>query len=996
MSVRSLKSPGEGHDSMREKALQLTGREHWRSLDQLAGSEEFRGWVEREFPENATELSDPSRRGVLKLMAASLGLAGLTACRRPVERILPFSRGVEDVIPGKAVYYATSMPLGGVSIGLLVESNDGRPTKIEGNPKHPSSLGACSAYEQASVLGLYDPDRSQVVYRDAKRSSWEDFQVFAGPHFSDLGDGAGLWFLSEPVSSPSFEAVRSHVLRNFPKAKWAEYAPLNSGAANAGCEIAFGKQAGPRLVPRFAYDKADVILSLDHDFLGLDELTTIPTREFSGRRRVTSEQDSMNRLCVVEAQYSVTGAMADHRLRMRLGDVPAFAEALAEELGLLPPKLRVLNNGQSKEERWVSALARDLKPNAGRCLVVAGPRQPAAVHALTYWINETLGNLGETVFFAETPGVADTQPLEELVAEMDGGLVETLVVLGANPVYNAPADLDFAAKLQKVANTIHVGLERDETAVLCQWHLPEAHYLESWGDGRAHDGTVTLQQPLIQPLYEGMSAAEVLAMVSGYPDQRGYDIVRNYWLSKWDSARGEKTWRRCLHDGLSPDTAYPTAALPKLDAKAVRAALQATPANSDGIEVGFCPDSGVYDGRFANNGWLQEAPNPMTKLTWDNAALMSAATARSLDVASGDVISIEAGGRETTMPVFIQPGHADRSISLALGYGRTQCGRVGQAVGGNAYLIRTAEGAGFLQGARVRKTGRKHVLASTQEHQSMEGRPLVREATLEDYTEHPNFATEAVEHPPLLSLYEEPSYDQGYQWGMAIDLNSCVGCNACLVACQSENNIPVVGKDEVLRGREMHWIRLDRYYAGDPEDPQAVSQPVNCQQCENAPCENVCPVAATAHSPEGLNDMAYNRCVGTRYCANNCPYKVRRFNFFDFSEGLAEVQKMAFNPNVTVRVRGVMEKCTYCVQRIQEKKITSRAEGRSIEDGEIQTACQQTCSAEAIVFGDINDPESRVSKLKEQNRDYAMLAELNTKPRTTYLAKLRNPNPELT
>ena len=496
------------------------------------------------------------------------------------------------------------------------------------------------------------------------------------------GDGVGLRILSEPVSSPSLEAVRSHVLRKFPKAKWAEYAPLDSSAAKAGCEIAFGKQAGPRLVPRFAFDKADVILSLDHDFLGLDEPTTIPTREFSRRRRVTSEKDSMNRLYVVEAQYSVTGAMADHRLWMRLGDMPAFAEALAEELGLLPLQLRVLNNGQSKEERWVSALARDLKANAGRCLVVTGPRQPAAVHALTYWINEALGNLGETVFFAETPGVADTQPLEELVAEMDGWLVETLVVLGGNPVYNASADLDFAAKLQKVANTIHLGPERDETAVLCQWHLPEAHYLESWGDGRTHDGTVTLQQPLIQPLYEGKSAAEVLAMVSGYKDQRGYDIVRNYWLSQWDSADGEKTWRRCLHDGLSPDTAYPTAALPKLDAKAVRAALQATPANSDGIEIGFYPDSGVYDGRFANNGWLQEASDPMTKLTWDNAALMSAATARTLDVESGDVIAIETDARETTMPVFIQPGHADRSISLALGYGRTQCGRVGQAVGG--------------------------------------------------------------------------------------------------------------------------------------------------------------------------------------------------------------------------------------------------------------------------------------------------------------------------
>ena len=1006
ISGHGMESPAAGNGSATKQRLPLTGREHWRSLDQLAGTKEFRGWVEREFPENATELSDPSRRGVLKLMAASLGLAGLTACHRPVEQILPFSRGVEDLIPGKAVYYATSMPLGGVSTGLLVESNDGRPTKIEGNPKHPSSLGACSAYGQASVLGLYDPDRSQAVYREGKRSKWEDFQAFAGPHFASVGDGAGLRFLSESISSPSLEAVRSHVLRKFPKAKWTEYAPLDSEAARAAGEIAFGKQAGPRFAPRFAYDKADVILSLDHDFLGLDEPTTILTREFSRRRRVSSEKDSMNRLYMVEAQYSVTGAMADHRLRMRLGDVRGFAEAVAAELGLLPPTLRVLNNGQSKEDRWVSALARDLKANTGRCLVVAGPRQPAAVHALTYWINEALGNLGETVSFVqkgntekgngEIGGGANAQPLEELAAEMDAGQVDTLVILGGNPVYNSPADFDFAANLRKVANTIHLGLERDETAAMCQWHLPEAHYLESWGDGRAHDGTVSLQQPLIQPLYAGKSAAELLAMVSAHQDQRGYDIVRNYWLAQWGAAGGEKTWRRCLHDGLVPDTAYAVSE-PKVDPLAISAALKvAPPVNSNGIEIGFYPDSGVYDGRFANNGWLQEAPDPMTKLTWDNAALMSAATASSLGVEQGDLVSIDAGGRETTMPVFIQPGHADRSISLALGYGRTHCGHVGQGAGRNSYLIRTAAGAGFLPGAQVRKPAGKHILASTQEHQSMEGRPLVREATLEDYTEHPNFASEAVEHPPLLSLYDEPSYDQGHQWGMAIDLNSCVGCNACLVACQLENNIPVVGKDEVLRGREMHWIRLDRYYAGDPEDPQAVSQPVNCQQCENAPCENVCPVAATAHSPEGLNDMAYNRCVGTRYCANNCPYKVRRFNFFDFSEGLAEVQKMAFNPNVTVRVRGVMEKCTYCVQRIQEKKIEARGEGRSIADGEIKTACQQTCPAEAIVFGDINDSESRVSKLKAQNRDYAMLGELNTKPRTTYLAKLRNPNPELT
>ena len=719
----------------------------------------------------------------------------------------------------------------------------------------------------------------------------------------------------------------------------------------------------------------------------------------------------MNRLYTAEAQYTVTGAMADHRLRVRVGDTAELAKALARGLKLLPAaELKILNNGVSKQDKWVTGVARDLERNRGRGLVVAGPRQPAAVHALVHWINEALGNVGQTVSYTDPARDAGGQrSIAELAKAIAAGEVATLVMSAGNPAYDAPADLHFAESLKKVPVSIHLGIDVNETASLATWHLPRAHDLEAWGDGRAHDGTVTFQQPLIEPLYGGRSAIEILALVSGNKDRRGYDLVRNYWLARWgDAAAGnsaeqaeaakktEKKWRRCLHDGLLLDSARQAIQV-SVDAVAVRRAVNALrPAEVNTLEVAFYADSCVWDGRFANNGWLQEAPDPMTKLTWGNAALVSPATAESLGLETGDVVVIEVDGARVEIPVWVQPGHADTAISLALGYGRERAGRVGDNVGENVYPIRTAAGMGFRSGVTVRKTGRRYVFASTQEHHSMEGRPLVREAALDEYVEHPEFAKEAVEHPPLISLYEEPSYDEGYQWGMSIDLNSCIGCNGCLVACQSENNIPIVGRQEVLNGREMHWIRLDRYYTGDPEEPEAVSQPVNCQQCENAPCENVCPVQATAHSPEGLNDMAYNRCVGTRYCANNCPYKVRRFNYLDFHDGIEESQQMAFNPNVTVRVRGVMEKCTYCVQRIQEKKITARAEGREVADGEIKTACQQTCPAEAIVFGNINDPESRVTKLKQQNRDYALLGELNTKPRTTFLAKLRNPNPELT
>ncbi len=976
-----------------------TGKKYWRSLDQLSQTAGFKDWLHREFPANASEMLDgSSRRTLLKLMAASLGLAGLTACRRPVEKVLPNVRGVEDYIPGKPFFYSTAMTLGGAATGLLVEVNDGRPTKIEGNPEHPFSLGAANGYQQASVLGLYDPDRARSPRKDGQEVDWKAFDEFAKEQFSaaKLGQGDGLRFLSDRIGSPSLLAVKTNALAKYPKAKWVEYNALSHDESGAGAQLAFGQP----VITRIKFDKPDVIVSLDDDFLGLDTPTVLPMKEFSRRRRVSSAKDEMNRLYVIESQYSVTGAMADHRLRMRSSEIRGFVADLAAELKVGGNELKVVGgNRGEKRAKWIAALAKDLNEHKGKSLVVAGPRQPAAVHAMVHLLNDALGNVGQAVTYWESSTDQfhpQLEALKGLAGEMSRGQVSTLVILGANPAYTAPADLDFAANLKKVAASVYLGLDVDETAAACKWSLPEAHYLESWGDAAAPDGTATVQQPLIQPLYFGRTAAELVAQLTGYKDQRAYDIVRNYWIARFGgNAAADKTWRKSLHDGVIAGTAQ-SEFKPTIDAKKVNAAIQPQTGASDGMEIVFVQSASVYDGRFANNGWMQEAPDPMTKLTWDNAALVSPATAKKLGLVQGDVIAMDRRGRGIQAPVLIQPGQADNSISIALGYGRTQCGRVGKNVGVNAYPVRTTDAFTFATDASIRKVAGAYPLAQTQDHHTMEGRPLVREASMEEFRKEPKFAQEMVEHPPLVGLYPDIDYSKGYQWGMAIDLNSCIGCNACMVACQSENNIPIVGKDQVIKGREMHWIRMDRYYNGSEEDPQVVSQPVTCMQCETAPCENVCPVAATTHSPEGLNDMAYNRCVGTRYCSNNCPYKVRRFNFLAWNYGTEEVQKMHYNPNVTVRMRGVMEKCTYCVQRIQGKKILAKTEGRRpIRDGEIQTACQQTCPADAIVFGNINDAESRVSKLKQQTRNYSMLEELNTKPRTTYLAKLRNPNEEL-
>ncbi|MCL4795854.1 MAG: TAT-variant-translocated molybdopterin oxidoreductase [Bryobacteraceae bacterium] len=973
----------------------VTGKNYWRSLDAIEQNPEFVQWVEREFQENASEMLDNgSRRNLLKLMAASFGLAGAAACRRPVEPILPHAKGLETVVHGNAVHYATAATTGGAATGLIVQCHDGRPTKVEGNPRHPYSLGATNAHAQALLLSLYDPDRARHVHRGANRSSWDEFFGWAQTALSPEQAGSGMRVLAERSSSPTLEALRGEVAKRFPAARWLEFDAVSFDNPRAGAEMAFGQP----MEPHYQFQKADVVLALDADFLGLDSVSILPVKQFSAKRKVETPESAMNRLYAAESNYTLTGAMADHRVRARASEIGTLALALAKELNVSGAELKVLGNAAGVSDKFVAAVAKDLAAHRGRSLVIAGPRQPAAVHALVALINQALGNTGETVVYTR-PVVAESaaslKQVQELTADLNSGKVTALFLIGGNPVYSLPADLSFGEAVKKAKSVVALTQEANETWNAAEWRLPETHPFEAWGDARALNGLASIQQPLIAPLHDGKPAIEIAGFLARGERLSSHDLVQTYWSAQW-GGEAKKRWQKALYDGFVEGTEYPaqspaaeiTAVLAKVNGE-----LKAAP---EGWEAVFFPSAATWDGRYANNAWMQEAPDPMTKLVWDNAALISPASANELGVKDGDYLAISVNGREIKAPAMIQPGHADKSVSLSLGYGRAACGRVGQGVGHSVEPLRTVAGFHIAGGATVRKDGGSYQLVTTQEHHSMEGRAIVLESALATYREHPDTFEHMVHSLPRASMYSGFDYSQGYQWGMAIDLTSCIGCNACVVACQAENNIPVVGKEQVRRGREMHWIRMDRYYTGSEEDPQVVTQPMACQQCENAPCEAVCPVAATVHSPEGLNDMAYNRCVGTRYCANNCPYKVRRFNFFNYHKAIEETSKMVFNPDVTVRMRGVMEKCTYCVQRIQEKKIEAKADGRrTLRDGQVVTACQQVCPADAIVFGNINDPESRVAKLKKQERDYELLEDLNTRPRTTYLAKLRNPNPEL-
>jgi MoCo/4Fe-4S cofactor protein with predicted Tat translocation signal len=991
-------------------ADQKAGPEYWRSLEELAGRDDFREALHREFPKGASEWVDSvSRRGFLQVMGASMALAGMTGCvRLPLEPIVPYVRQPEEVIPGRPMFYATAMTLGGYASPLLVESHLGRPTKIEGNEQHPASLGGTDIFAQASILGMYDPDRSQSVVSLGDQRSWQSFvAAIRGPLSAQktLG-GAGIRILTPTISSPTLADQLRNLLKIHPQAKWHVYEPVNRDNALEGAKLAFGQP----VETRYDLEKADVILSLDADFLSAGFPGNVRyIRDFAKRR---NPDGNMNRLYVVESAPTTTGAKADHRLPIPAGDIAAFARTLAVALEVTGG-----DAGEAANKNFASTLAQDLKQHAGGGVVIVGDHQPPVVHAMAHAINAKLGNGGKTVFYADPVDanpINQAESIKDLVADVSAGKVDLLVIIGGNPAYDAPADLDFASVLKsnKVPLRVHLGLYQDETADLCQWHINQAHELESWGDARAYDGTVSIIQPLIAPLYQGKSAVELVALLSGQTDATGYDLVRGYWQKQHTGTDFEAFWRKSLHDGWIADTANEPKPV------AVKAASFPVPGSgasvAGGIELNIRRDPSIYDGQFSNNGWLQELPKPMTKLTWDNAVLVGPKMAQRLEVTTCDLVELELNGRKVTGPVWVQVGHPDNSVTVFLGYGRKRAGRVGTAQGFDAYPLRTTTAPWFASGLHIRKTGDTYNLSSTQGYQWMDTpdgghRPLVREASLEQYQKNPDFAKQMDEDPaPGLTLYQPYPYkEEAYAWGMAIDLNSCVGCNNCMIACQSENNIAVVGKEQCAVGRHMHWIRIDTYYqypdqqAHDRDNPKAFFQPVPCQQCENAPCEVVCPVGATNHSSEGLNDMVYNRCVGTRYCSNNCPYKVRRFNFFLFQDWETPQYKMMRNPDVSVRSRGVMEKCTYCVQRITEHKIDTETasvrEGKEIKikDGALQTACQQSCPAGAIIFGNLNDPESRVSKLKTQSRNYSLLGELNTRPRTTYLAEVSNPNPGL-
>ncbi len=1049
---------------------ELSGPKYWRSLDELADTPGFREHLAREFPEGASSMEGVDRRQFMKLMAASfaLGGLGLAGCRRPEAHILPYGKSVEYTVPGLPLYFATAMPLRKSAIPLLAETHQGRPTKLEGNPSYLPHGGASSLLAQASVLDLYDPERATAHTKKGDTlSATQVNDLLANINKAYAGSGEGLAFLADESASPTRTRLVAKLKAQFPKAIWAEYEPVSDEPPVAAAQAAFGRNVKP--LYRFA--KAKRILSLDADFFHAESGSLYYAREFAKGRRVTKPTDPMNRLYVAESGISLTGSMADHRLRLASNHILALTAAIGGKV-LETATFESLTKGLDVNSAWVEQCAKDLLEHKGESLIVAGAHQPVAVHVIAYAMNAKLGNIGKTVDFVEVaPSGAST--IAALATAIKAGSVKTLLVLNGNPAYNAPADLDFGALLKSVPDVIRFGYYQDETSALAGTHLAATHYLESWGDARTADGTIVPVQPMIMPLFNGLMEVELLARLAGEDKPEAYEQVF--------ATRGgdKKAFEKFLHDGLVEGSAYPAVSV-AFDVQRAGAAFAKTPAftalSKDNLEVRFTTDHKMDDGRFANNGWLQECPDPMTKISWDNAILVSPKLAQELGIVpagsllqvarkeeaeftqgkeNARVFEVTLNGRTLRGPVHIQPGLSNYTIVLPLGYGRTQSGHIGTGAGFSAYAIRTSDGLGFATGAKLTDTGARMKLANTQEHWSMEGRDIVREANLEGeqgYAHNANFVNEATidsHSPPVLgkdkdkdpafiatttprgnSLYETPDFTGIHQWGMSIDLNTCIGCNACVVACQAENNIPIVGKEQVMRGREMHWIRLDRYYSDGhadaeafgaegnkalPEDPQVSMQPMTCQHCELAPCETVCPVNATVHDDEGINVMAYNRCIGTRYCANNCPYKVRRFNFFDFNKRatdalymgplghqseMPELVKMVKNPDVTVRMRGVMEKCTYCVQRVQQAKIAQkRKAGASgdvvIPDGTIKTACQQVCPVEAIVFGDVKDPASQVSRLKAQDRDYAVLGYLNIRPRTTYLGKLRNPNPHM-
>ncbi|MGI8494662.1 MAG: TAT-variant-translocated molybdopterin oxidoreductase [Pyrinomonadaceae bacterium] len=1061
---------------LRKSILEQNGKAYWRSVEEFVDAPEFEEFVKQEYPSHAEEWDDSlSRRNFIKVMGASLAFAGLSGCViQPAEKIVPYVRQPEEIVPGKSLYYATAMTLGGVAVGLLARSNEGRPIKIEGNPDHPGSLGATDVRAQAALLNMYDPDRSQQVLNRNNPSTWENFSsaLRAAAEENRGNGGAGIRFLSETVSSPTLAAQFKQISAELPNSRWYQYEPINNDNATAGAKMAFGSP----VQTVYKFDQADRILSLDEDFLS--DFTVRYAKDFAKKRFYHSEEKKdISRMYVVETSVTITGAKADHRLPVKPSQLTNVAKAIAAALGVggaapaagLTPEMT----------NWISAMAKDLLANRGKSIVVAGKNAAPTVHALAHAMNSTLGNVGTTVVYTDplqpNAEMLQSDAIKQLIGEIDAGTVKMLVILGGNPVYNTPIDARLTReRMDKIPFRVHLVQFVDETAEVCHWHVSEKHFLESWGDSRAYDGTVTLTQPLIQPLYDSKNIYEVVQLfLKENFDKKDQDIVKEFWQKQGIAAASktsaavagttqnantaavsvpssannnanaqaqpkptpaaaastpvstagasqnfEDQWRKVVHDGFIADSALPTRAM----TAGTGFLTQPETVNqaSGGVEISIRPDPNIWDGRFANNGWLQELPKPLTKTTWDNVAYISPKTAQRFGLNQNREYNAQTGAEEGTsfintkggnlfsdlvkvsyqgaeiganVPVWIIPGQPDDVITLFTGYGRSRAGRVGSGIGYNAFDVSRTDamwnGVGDLK-----VVGDKATIASTQTHFNMEGRDILRSFDVEEFNKNPAAADQPNEYDT--SMYPGFQYN-GNKWGMTVDLNSCVGCNACVIACQSENNIPVVGKEQVERSREMHWMRIDAYYTGDDlNNPDGLHfQPVLCQQCEQAPCEVVCPVHATTHSAEGLNDMTYNRCVGTRYCSNNCPYKVRRFNFLLYQDWNTPQYKLMRNPEVTVRSRGVMEKCTYCTQRIASARIEAEKDGRNIRDGEIVTACQSVCPTNAITFGDLNDANSAVTKSRKDHRNYTLLNNLNTQPRTTYLAELKNQNQEM-
>ncbi|MBV8437108.1 MAG: TAT-variant-translocated molybdopterin oxidoreductase [Silvibacterium sp.] len=1006
---------------VRAKLAGQKGKRYWRSIDELAGTPEFEAAVREEFPEQASEWIDTvSRRSFLKVMGASMALAGLAGCtKQPDEPIYPYVKAPEDLILGKPVYFATAFPFATGAVPLLVKSDAYRPVKVDGNPEHPYNRGGSDPITQGTLLDLYDPDRSQRVMHRGESSTWPVFLANFRGALADkkASGGEGLAVLSSTVTSPTLARQWKAAQAAYPKAKFVQYDPVNRDSAYTASKAAFGDYVDAQ----YKLDAADVIVSLDADFLsgaahpGFHRLA----KDYAKKRKLEGAKSGdygMNRLYAVECMTTTTGLKADHRLALRASDIPAFAAALAAAVGAVSAPSGY--TWSSDAEAFLKFAAEDLKANGGKCVVIPGELQTPAVHLAAIAINQALGNVGKTVIYTETvnplPSIQGDD-LKSLVADMNAGKVDYLLILNANPVYSAPVDLEFEDAMGKVKSVAHLGSHYDETGRAVEWHVNSAHYLESWSDARAYDGTVSVVQPMIDPLYGGHTAHEFLQSFLDNPDISAYAAVRETWKDKTPGKASDADfgWRKVLHDGWIADTAFTS----KSAGGKAQVPAPAAQVGLDTLEVVFRPDPNVYDGRYANVGWLQEIPRPVTNVSWDNAALMSYATLERLGLEEQNIVEITLNGKKVLAPAMAVPGHADGSITLHLGQGR-MAGRVSGGVGFDAYQIRPSGSPLHATGATVKKMPGTWGFAVTKSHyqdhrsvavggdgsgtHSIEGneaidRGIIRWATLEEFKKEPEFAHtgEGRDVPePTTSMFPSYLYNQN-AWGMSIDMNSCVGCNACVVSCYAENNIPVVGKQQVRIGRMMQWLRIDTYYEGDLAAPRAHFQPMACQHCEHAPCEQVCPVGATVHTPEGLNMMVYNRCVGTRYCSNNCPYKVRRFNFLLYADYETESLKLMRNPDVSVRSRGVMEKCSYCVQRITAAKIQADKENRLIRDGEVVTACQQACPTDAIVFGNINDGNSRVAKLKKEERSYGVLADISTQPRTTYVAEVLNLNEEL-